>query len=58
MRPLRVLFFANDGLGAGHLARTLAIARALRRKVKPMELMLATTSEADALLRTVGSVAI
>jgi UDP-N-acetylglucosamine--N-acetylmuramyl-(pentapeptide) pyrophosphoryl-undecaprenol N-acetylglucosamine transferase len=50
MRPLRVLFFANDGLGAGHLARTLAIARALRRKVKSMELMLATTSEADALL--------
>jgi len=50
MRPLRVLFFANDGLGAGHLARTLAIARALRRKVKQMELMLATTSEADALL--------
>jgi predicted glycosyltransferase len=50
MRPLRVLLFANDGLGAGHLARTLAIARALRRKVKSLELMLATTSEADALL--------
>lgn len=50
MRPLRVLFFANDGLGAGHLARTLAIAKALRRNAERLELMLATTSEADALL--------
>jgi predicted glycosyltransferase len=50
MRPLRAMFFANDGLGAGHLARTLAILRALRRKVKNMEALLATTSEADALL--------
>ncbi len=50
MRPLRVLFFANDGLGAGHVTRTLAIARALRRKVQRLELMLATTSQADALL--------
>jgi predicted glycosyltransferase len=48
--PLRVLFFANDGLGAGHLTRTLAIARALRRKVRRLESMLATTSEAMALL--------
>jgi predicted glycosyltransferase len=50
MRPLRAMFFANDGLGAGHLARTLAIVRALRRKVKGLEVLLATTSEADALL--------
>ncbi len=50
MRRLRVLFFANDGLGAGHLARTLAIARALRREAAHAELLLATTSEADALL--------
>ena len=50
MRRLRALLFANDGLGAGHLARTLAIARALRRKVERLELLVATTSEADALL--------
>jgi predicted glycosyltransferase len=50
MAPLRVLLFANDGLGAGHLARTLAIARALRRKVDRLELLLATASDADALL--------
>ena len=53
MRPLRVLFFTNNGLGAGHLARTLAIAKALRRKTDRLELMLATTSEADALLAAV-----
>ncbi|MCL2447649.1 MAG: hypothetical protein FWD17_01745 [Polyangiaceae bacterium] len=47
---MRALLFANDGLGAGHLARVLAIARALRRKVALLELMLATTSQADALL--------
>jgi UDP-N-acetylglucosamine--N-acetylmuramyl-(pentapeptide) pyrophosphoryl-undecaprenol N-acetylglucosamine transferase len=47
---MRALFFANDGLGAGHLARTLAIARALRRKVEGLELLVATTSEADGLL--------
>jgi predicted glycosyltransferase len=50
MRPLRALFFANDGLGAGRLTRTLAIARALRRQASPLELLVATSSEADALL--------
>jgi UDP-N-acetylglucosamine--N-acetylmuramyl-(pentapeptide) pyrophosphoryl-undecaprenol N-acetylglucosamine transferase len=50
MRPLRAMFFANDGLGAGHLARTLAILRALRRKLGRLEVLLATTSEADAFL--------
>ena len=49
-RALRAMFFANDGLGAGHLARTLAIARALRRRAPGLEVLLATTSEADALL--------
>jgi predicted glycosyltransferase len=42
---------ANDGLGAGHVTRALAIARALRRKTDLLELLLATTSEADAVLR-------
>ncbi len=58
MRPLRALFFANDGLGAGHLARTLAIARALRRRVERLEVLVATTSEADALLAAEGIAAV
>jgi predicted glycosyltransferase len=49
-RPLRALFFANDGLGAGHVARALAVARALRRAAGQVEILLATTSEADALI--------
>jgi predicted glycosyltransferase len=49
-RPLRALFFANDGLGAGHVARALGIARALRRRAGRAEILLATTSEADALI--------
>lgn len=49
-RPLRALFFANDGLGAGHVARALAVARALRRQAGGASILLATTSEADALI--------
>ncbi len=53
-RPLRVLLMANNGLGAGHVTRALAVARALRRRAQvwglPMQVLLATTSEADALL--------
>ena len=54
MRPLRVLLVANDGLSAGHLVRTIAVARALSRRGPQrgiaVQLLLATTSEADALL--------
>lgn len=53
-RALRILLVANDGLSAGHVTRTLAIARALRERGParsvPVQLVLATTSEADALL--------
>lgn len=44
-RALRTLFVANDGFSAGHVTRTLAIARALEGTK-----LLVTTSEADALL--------
>lgn len=48
-RPVRILLVANDGFSAGHVSRALAIAGALRGL--EASLVLATTSEADALLR-------
>jgi len=51
-RPLRVLLLANDGASGGHVTRALAIARALLPGgARPL---LATTSEADALIRWAG----
>ena len=58
MRRLRALFFSNDGLGAGHLSRSLAVARALARKVPELEVALATSSQADALLSAVPIAAV
>ncbi len=53
-RPLRALFLANDGLGAGHLVRAIAIARALvavgEAEGVTAHTLVATTSEADVLL--------
>ncbi len=53
-RALRVLFVANDGFSAGHVARTVAIARALgpcarARKIET-RVLIVTTSSAHALL--------
>jgi len=52
-RALRIMLVANDGLSAGHVTRTLAIARALGERGPalsvPVQMVLATTSEADAL---------
>jgi predicted glycosyltransferase len=53
-RALRVLLVANDGFSAGHVARTLAIARGIARQgtqrgIEPRQLLV-TTSEAHALL--------
>lgn len=50
MRALRALLFSNDGLGAGHLVRALAVARALQRRAERVEVLLATASEAGPLL--------
>jgi predicted glycosyltransferase len=54
VRALRVLFVANDGLSAGHVARAIAIARALPRRAAARGLetraVLATTSQAHSLL--------
>lgn len=53
-RSLRILLVANDGLSAGHVTRALAVARSLVRRGAArdvgVQLVLATTSEADALL--------
>jgi len=53
-RALRVLLVANDGFSAGHVVRSVAIARALARCARTrgigVQLLLATTSEADAVL--------
>ncbi|HEU4726928.1 MAG TPA: hypothetical protein VFT22_03540 [Kofleriaceae bacterium] len=53
-RPLRVLLVANDGFSAGHVVRTLAIARGLARQAMrrgiALRPVLATTSEAHGLL--------
>src|SRR5579859_7003414 len=47
MRRLRVLFYAVNGLGLGHVSRLLAIARALRRLRPEAECLFLTGSEAD-----------
>src|SRR6187402_759881 len=52
MRPLRVLFVANDGMSTGHVVRMLALARELGRRAVPTQRVLATTSRAHALLST------
>ncbi|HET9622227.1 MAG TPA: hypothetical protein VFP84_12730, partial [Kofleriaceae bacterium] len=52
-RALRVVLIANDGFSAGHVARSLAIARGLRaeaaRRGLAVKCVLATTSQATAL---------
>ena len=54
MRALRVMFVANDGFSVGHVARTIAIARALARRATDRDIvlrgLLATISEAHELL--------
>jgi UDP-N-acetylglucosamine--N-acetylmuramyl-(pentapeptide) pyrophosphoryl-undecaprenol N-acetylglucosamine transferase len=53
-RPLRVLLVGNDGFSAGHIARTIAIARGLARVAAHRRIalarVLATTSQAHALV--------
>jgi predicted glycosyltransferase len=49
-RAVRILMVANDGLSAGHVARTVAIARGLRRCQPDSRVVVVTTSEADGLL--------
>jgi predicted glycosyltransferase len=56
MQRLRVLFYAVDGLGLGHVTRLLAIARALRRLRPEAECVFLSASEADWIIYKEGFV--
>jgi predicted glycosyltransferase len=55
---LRVLFYAVNGLGLGHLTRLMGIARALRRQVPGCEILFLTSSEAAHLAYREGFAAV
>jgi predicted glycosyltransferase len=46
MRAPRILFYAVNGLGLGHVTRMLALARAVRRQSPAAEILFLTSSEA------------
>ena len=55
---LRVLFYAVNGLGLGHLTRLMGIARALRRQAPGCEILFLTSSEAAHLAYREGFAAV
>jgi predicted glycosyltransferase len=44
---MRVIFYASNGFGLGHLMRIMSIARELRRRVTDAEIVVMTNSEAS-----------
>lgn len=58
MAAPRVVFYAVNGLGLGHVTRLLAIARALRRLAPQAEILFITSSEADGVIYREGFAAI
>jgi UDP:flavonoid glycosyltransferase YjiC (YdhE family) len=46
---MRVIFYASNGFGLGHLMRTMAVGRALRKRVADSEIIFMTNSEASQL---------
>jgi predicted glycosyltransferase len=44
---MRIVFYASNGFGLGHLMRTLAIARQVRKRVADAEFVFLTNSEAS-----------
>ena len=52
-RP-RLLFYAVNGLGLGHVTRLIAIARQLRRQVPDAEIVFLTSSEAESVIYREG----
>jgi predicted glycosyltransferase len=54
----RVVFYAVNGLGLGHVTRLLAIARALRRQSPEAEILFITSSEADGVIYREGFAAV
>jgi UDP:flavonoid glycosyltransferase YjiC (YdhE family) len=54
----RILFYAVNGLGLGHVTRLLAIARAVRKEKSEAQILFLTTSEADAVIAKEGFAAV
>lgn len=54
----RVVFYAVNGLGLGHVTRLLAIARAVRRRAAKAEILFITSSEADGVIYREGFAAV
>ncbi len=52
-RP-RLLFYAVNGLGLGHVTRLIAIARQVRRQVPEAEIVFLTSSEAESVIYREG----
>lgn len=51
---MRILFYAVNGLGLGHVTRLLAIAREIRRLRPETEILFLTSSEADSVIYEEG----
>lgn len=58
MRRPRLLFYAVDGLGLGHVTRMLALARAVRRLSPDAEILFLTASEAAHIIYSEGFAAL
>lgn len=58
MAAPRILFYAVNGLGLGHVTRLLSIARALRRLSPTTEILFLTSSEADGVIYREGFAAV
>jgi predicted glycosyltransferase len=54
----RILFYAVNGLGLGHVTRLLAIARAVRARCPEAQVLFVTTSEADWVIYREGFAAV
>ncbi|MET0401093.1 MAG: glycosyltransferase [Cystobacter sp.] len=54
----RVVFYAVNGLGLGHVTRLVSIARALRRRSPESEVLFLTSSEADHVIYREGFAAV
>ncbi len=58
MAAPRLIFYAVNGLGLGHVTRLLAIARAVRRQEPAAEILFITSSEADGVIFREGFAAV
>lgn len=58
MAAPRIVFYAVNGLGLGHVTRLLGIARAVRRLAPNVEVLFLTTSEADGVIFREGFAAV